>query len=428
MYLKKMLRLRRTLAFRLTLWYAAIFTISSFCAFLAFYHLAASVIHKRTDEELYSEISEYSSLLSLKGIDTLKTALVLEAESEGVDKIFFRIAGPDGREIAASNMSSWGNIGISRMALKRLKKSNHVFETMTIPEHQHKVRILYGIIAPDTILQIGFSLEDNERLLKIFRKIFGSTMAMLIVLAALIGWFMFRWALLGVEEVTRTAKEISKGAFERRVHVKIKGDEIERLVNTFNEMLDRIEALIKGMREISDNIAHDMRSPITRIRGITEVALSTCNSMDEYKAMGAKTIEECDRLLEMVNTMLDISEIEAGASRLEMEKTDMARLVRDVCELFQPTAEEKGIHIISEISEGSFAYGDIQKIRKMVVNLLDNAIKYTPSEGTVTVSVNVDAGKVVISVNDTGIGMSRKIYLISLNAFTDAIKAGHRPV
>ena len=408
MYLKKVIRLRRTLAFRLTLWYAAIFTISSFGAFLVFYHLAASVIHKLTDQQLYSEISEYSSLLSLKGIDTLKTALVLEAETEGVDKIFFRIAAPDGREIAASNMLSWGNVGIGRMALKRLKKSNYVFETMTIPEHPYKVRILYGMIAPDTILQIGLSQEDNERLLMIFQKIFSATMAVLIVLGALIGWFMSKRALSGVEEVTRTAIEISKGAFDQRVYVKNKGDEIEKLANTFNEMLERIEGLIKAMREITDNIAHDMRSPITRIRGITEIALSTSNSMDEYKAMAANTIEECDRLLEMVNTMLDISEIEAGASRLEMEKTDMARLVRDVCELFQPTAEEKGIHIISEISEGSFAYGDIQKIRRMVVNLLDNAIKYISSEGTVTVSVNVDAGKVVISVNDTGIGMSRE--------------------
>ena len=276
-----------------------------------------------------------------------------------------------------------------------------------MPEHKHKARILYAIIGPDTVLQIGFSLKESARFFARFKKIFIITMPILLVFAALIGWFMSRRALLGVEEVTRTAVDISKGALEQRVHVKARGDEIERLATTFNYMLDRIEALITGMRELTDNIAHDLRSPITRIRGITEMALTTGKSMEEYNTMAANTIEECDRLLEMVNTMLDISEAEAGVSKLEMEKTGMAKLVRDACELFQPSAEEKGVTLISEISDDNFVYGDIQRIQRMVVNLLDNAFKYTLPGGTVTVSVDGDERQVVISVNDTGIGISK---------------------
>ena len=105
--------------------------------------------------------------------------------------------------------------------------------------------------------------------------------------------------------------------------------------------------------------------------------------------------------------MLEISGAEAGVSQLTMEKTDMARVVREACELFQPSAEEKGVAIISEISDSSFVYGDIQRLQRMVANLLDNALKYTPSGGTITASVNTNEGQVVISVNDTGIGISQ---------------------
>jgi len=410
MYLKKMFNLRHSLAFRLTLWYATIFAVSSFCAFLAFYLIISSVIQGRTDQEILNEISEYSSLLSLKGIETLKTSLSLEAESEGVNKIFFRIATLKGEELFSSKMSSWGDLGIGRTALESLRNgADHVFETLTIPECQYKVRILYGIIGPAKILQIGHSLEDNQRLLDVFRRIFGGTMTVLIILGAIVGWFMAKRALVGVEEVTRTATDISKGAFEERVSIKDRGDEINRLATAFNVMLDRINELVAGIREMSDNIAHDLRSPITRIRGIAEMTLITSKSMDEYKAMATDTIEECNRLLEMVNTMLEISEAEAGAIKLTMEKIDMAGIVLDACELFQPAATEKGLMLTSGISntDNYFIYGDIQRLQRMVANLLDNALKYTPSGGTVTASVTLNEGQVVMSVSDTGIGISK---------------------
>jgi signal transduction histidine kinase len=203
--------------------------------------------------------------------------------------------------------------------------------------------------------------------------------------------------------------DISKGAFEQRVSVKDRGDEINRLATAFNMMLDRIDELVAGIREMTENMAHDLRSPITRIRGIAEMTLITGTSMDEYKAMATDTIEECNRLLEMVNTMLDISEAEAGAIKLIMEKTDMARIVQDACELFRPAAAEKGLTLTFGISDADnlFVYGDMQRLQRMVANLLDNALKYTPSGGTVTVSVTANEGQVDFSVSDTGIGISK---------------------
>jgi heavy metal sensor kinase len=409
MHLSRLLRLRHTLAFRLTLWYAAIFTISSFVAFLMFYFLITSVVRRRIDQDLLNELSEYSSLLSLKGTDTLKTVLVLEAESEGIDKVFFRVLALNGEEIVSSNTSSWADTGISRTALKQLADgANHVFETLALPERPHKMRILYGITGHGKIIQIGQSLKDYERLMESFREIFGTTMTIVLVFSGLMGWFMARRALLGVEEVTRTAIDISSGALERRVPVKARGKEIDKLAITFNNMLDRIHTLVTGMREMTDNIAHDLKSPLTRIRGVAELTLTTGNCIDDYKTMAANTIEECDQLLQMIKTMLDISEAEAGTAKLTMDRIDISRLVRDACELFQPIAEDKGIDIIHKAPITCCLYGDMQRLQRMVANLLDNALKYTRPGGTVTISVDRDEGDAVISVDDTGIGISER--------------------
>ena len=407
MFLRKLLRLPKTLAFRLTLWYTGAFTVSSIIAFIVIYLLTTSIIQGRTDQELLEEVEEFSSLLELKGINEVKTQIDLETESDGVDKIFFRIIGINGDELYSSNMSSWGNIGPGRIALKRLAQgTKYVYETLVIPERRHEVRIVYADIGYDKILQIGQSLEEDDRFIEIFRDIFGLTLAALMVFASLIGWFMARRALLGVEEVSRTAIEISKGAFERRVPVKLRGDEIDRLATTFNSMLDRINSLIAGMREMTDNIAHDLKSPVTRIRGIAEMTLATGNSINEFEAMAANTIEECDRLLEMINTMLDISEAEAGAGKLSMSKVDISKIVQNACELFQPIAENKGIIISCKAPEIFNVHGDKQRLQRLIANLLDNALKYTQAEGKVKVSLDGNTENVIISISDTGIGMS----------------------
>ena len=407
MSLRKMFRLRHTLAFRLTLWYWGIFTISSLAAFLTCYLLGTSGMNEYRDRTLLGELAEFSSLLASKGMDGVKFAIVHESESAGVSDMFIRVVSPRGDLLASSDMSAWGDLGISKAALEQISTgATHVFETSPVWGYEHDARILYGRIGPDKILQIGESLRDDERFKEVFGKVFGTAMAGLMVFAALTGWFMARRALLGVEEVTRTAQQVSKGALEQRVRVKAKGEEIQRLTITFNGMLDRIDALIAGMREMSDNIAHELRSPLTRIRGVAEMTLSTGKSMNEYKEMAANTIEECDHLLTMINTMLDVSEAEAGASKLSFEEIDIAGIVRDACELYQPAAEGEGITIIPAISGSLSVYGDLHGLRRLVVNLLDNAVKYTPAGGTVTVSVQEDKGQVLISVDDTGVGIS----------------------
>jgi signal transduction histidine kinase len=234
------------------------------------------------------------------------------------------------------------------------------------------------------------------------------TLFVLVLPAVLIGWFMARRALQGVEEVTGTAIAIANGELGLRVPATARGEEIDRLATTFNSMLDRIHSLITGMREMTDNIAHDLRSPISRIRGAAEMTLTASGSLTDYEALAADTIEECDRVLEMINTMLDITEVEAGEGKLVMKEVDISRLVREACELFQPVAEDKGITLVLDTHEGCTIKGDIQRLQRLIANLLDNALKYTLPGGNVAVTLKIHAETAVISVTDTGIGISEK--------------------
>ena len=410
MFLKKINSIRHTLAFRLTLWYAGLFMLTSCVAFLFFYFLITTVIRDRTDQDLVGEARTLSSILKVEGIDAVQRQVILEAQAAGEKKIFFRLLSFTGQEFSSSNMSYWRDIGIGKMAIEQLiREKRPVFDTISLPNRKHNIRILYAPIGRDIILQLGQSMENYTRFIEVFRKIFITTMASLFVFAAIIGWFMARRALAGVEAVTRTARQISETSLMERVPVKKYQDEIDQLAITFNRMLDRIQTLVTGIREMSDNIAHDLKSPITRIRGISEVSLTTDASNREYETMAASTIEECDRLLDMINTMLVISKTEAGVNKLDTHKMDIAAVVRDACELFQAPAEDKELRLICEVTGNISISGDNRLIQRMIANLLDNAIKYTPNGGSVEVAVNpANNDAVAITIKDTGIGISEK--------------------
>lgn len=407
MSLRKRISPRNTLAFRLTLWYAGIFTVSSFIAFLLFYTLITSLILQRTDQELLDQVSRFSILLASEGVDAVKDSAVIEAEAAGVKEVFFRLLSVNGQVFSSSNMSYWKDIDIDETAIKALlRENNPVFRKIAIAGRRENVRILYAMLSPSIILQVGLAMESSSRFLDAFQRIFVTTMTFLIVLAAGVGWFMARRAVSEVEAITRTAQKISGGTLEERVPVKARGDEIDQLAITFNRMLDRIQALLTEIKEMSDNMAHDLRSPITRIRGIAEVTLTSGKTPGEYEGMAASTIEECDRLLDMINTMLMISKTESGVDKISGRDVDLTGIIRQACELFEPTAEDKKVNLSYDVPDGTHLIGDTPMIQRMLSNLLDNGIKYTPSGGKVNIAVSESKAQVVVTVKDTGVGIS----------------------
>lgn len=270
------------------------------------------------------------------------------------------------------------------------------------------VVLAFGLLLLRGIHHVHLSPYTLHELLEAYLRFFGISIASVALGSLFVGWFMARRALSGVVRLTKTANAVAAGALNERVPVKDRQDEIDQLAITFNGMLEKINALIRGMKEINDNIAHDLRSPITRMRGVAEAALTNESSFEAHRLLAGDVVEQCDRLLGMINTMLDVSEAEAGVSKLFIEEIDITEIIEDAVELFLPMAEDKNITIkIQTISDVRLS-SDRRKLQRIVGNLLDNAIKFTPPGGVITISVSSEAERIVIEVKDTGVGISEK--------------------
>ncbi len=406
---KRLLDLRRSLALRLTLWYALIFTLTAAVAFLCFYLLITALIRERIDQDLLERSGAFGTVLSLRGMEALKQAAILEAQAAGEQSLFIRLLYPTGVVFSSSNMSYWQDIGIRSEYVRKLaREGQYTFETVTLAPRRDAVRVLYDRIGNGIVLQLGQSMANYTRLVDTFRKLFVTAMSGLLALAVAVGWFMARRALSGVETVTRTARRITGRDLKQRVPVKGTHDEIDRLALTFNAMLERIEALVNGMQEMSDSIAHDLKSPLTRIRGVAELAMTGDDTdLGGFRKMAGNTIEECDRLLEMINTMLMISKTEAGVARVRREDFDLAGVVADACELFDPLVAEAGIQLKLELPSCCRWHGDLHLIQRLIGNLLDNAVKYTPAGGEIRVVLRAEQDDdIVLVVQDSGIGIT----------------------
>ena len=401
-------KFRQTLAFRLTLRYAIIFTLSSGVALFLFFLLITSFLREQTDQDLINQVRTIASVLTAQGFDSVERIAILEAQAAGERKIFIRLLSRNGSVFSSSNMSYWEDIGVAGAAVTQLLEgSRYVFDTVDISNPEKRVRILYSMIGRNLVVQLGRSMENYSLFVRAFQRISLVTLSLLLAASGLIGWFMARQALSGMEVVTRTARDISSGALDKRVPVTRKGDEIDQLATTFNRMLDRIEGLVTGIKEMSDNIAHDLKSPVTRIRGIAEVTITTDPSVQAYENMAASIIEECDRLLDMINTMLVISRTEAGVDKLKLEKVNISRIVQDACVLFKSSAEDKELAMNCAVAEEIFLSGDRRMIQRLVANLIDNAIRYTPARGVIDISLRSTGQPAVeITISDTGAGIS----------------------
>lgn len=409
MFLKTIHKIYRKLAFKLTLWYAIIFVISLLSAFSIFYFTAKTALQRNMDNELLGDLAEISATYKLMGKDATLNAINIEGESEGIDDMFLRLIDLKGNVIIASNMKYWKNISIDQNALNRISDGEpHIFEMQTIPGKHDKTRIMYGKIDSETILQIGFDLKKEENFL---RSIIAPNIPILlffVILSAVTGWFMATRALSDVAEVTKTAQQILQGAFDQRVRVESKSEEIKLLSETFNRMLDHIQNLMRGLRDVMDNIAHDLKTPITRMRvaAETELNISLAEGTEESRKLAAGTIEECDNLIEMINTMLMISKEESGLSRNEKKQVNLSQIIKDAFELFSSVMKEKGIQYINKVPDNVEIIGDLNALQRMIINLLDNAVKYTPSGGTVSVYTQIKDDAIKIGFEDTGIGIS----------------------
>jgi hypothetical protein len=260
---------------------------------------------------------------------------------------------------------------------------------------------------------VGRDLDERERLYHIVLAAGRWSVAIVIVLGLAGGFFVSRRVLRRVDAMTETTKTIMEGDLSERLPVAGTGDEIDRLAQNLNDMLERIEALMQGLKEVSDNIAHDLKTPLTRLRNRSEQALRTANNDAEYRAALEATIEESDGLIRTFNALLMIARAESGQARQDMNEFDAAEIAHDIGELYEPLAEEKGIAFKVEADTAAPVKGNRELVSQALANLVDNAIKYAElqpgaangAKPEIVVRALTNGDRIVLSVADTGPGI-----------------------
>ena len=398
-------KLVRTTAFKLTLVYLTVFAL--FAVFLLAYFAwnTRRLITEQIIETVDAEITGLSEQYRQGGIRRL--VLVVDNRSRRPGSSLYLVTTSSGEGLA-------GNVGslapgvlekasLTEAAYRRLDESEDT-------EHQALVRVFQ--LPGGFRLLVGRDLDERERLGNVIVSAGRWSIAIVVVLGLAGGFFVTRRVLKRIDAMTGTTQRIMAGDLTGRLAIAGTGDELDRLAGNLNAMLERIEALMHGLKEVSDNIAHDLKTPLTRLRNRSEAALRTAKSEADYRAALETTIEESDGLIRTFNALLMIARTESGQGREEMTEFDAAEIARDVGELYEPLADEKGLILKVDASAPARLKGNRELVSQALANLVDNAIKYTKAEtggpavnGEILVAARGQGGGIELAVSDHGPGI-----------------------
>lgn len=402
------MKLPNTLSFRLSLYYSLVFMVFLIIALGFSYLLLKKSLDDEAIEDLTEDLHEYSNVYQYGGIEKIIHEMDIDIKGKESDDEFIQLFNTGGQLIHSTNMENWKGLDLKKYVLKNefnfSSRSRVIIDILELPEQEHDTRIAYSMIDENIIMFIGESLEETNDLLELLLIIFSIIFFSAIPLTIIVVWFIARQSVRDISKVSRAASAIRNGDLEYRVDINNQCDEIQYLANTFNAMAERIKALVSEMREMIDNIAHDLRSPLGRIRMISEMTLSG-NGNEECKVSAANTLEQCDKLLEYINATLDVAEAEAAVGYNHNEKINITSLAKEACEIYEPIADDKNIKISAKLEPDCFISGNKQYIQRMIANIIDNAIKYTPINGKVTIKLGKNGNYINLSVMDTGIGI-----------------------
>ncbi len=401
MFLKNPRLLFKSTSFRLITWYTILFVLSSLVINIYVYSVISGFIYEQSRDEIVEDINDLAGIYGEEGVEAFKTEIFEDPE----DPFLVRLTGikngadilrvpPDWDEFDPAELGAGPQAGEKKWVYMR-EGEDDAYETTSLE------------LSDGSLLLMGQTISERESLLKRIRNIYLFAIIPVILLAYLGGLFAADRALNPIRQLINTLNSIvAKGKVDMRVPVKNEDRLNDELIALFNTMLDKIETLVKGMRSVLDNVAHDLRTPMTRLRGTAEVAIQSGQDGDELREALGDCIEESERILIMLNTLMDVSEAETGAMKLNLEEMNVAPVIGDVVDLYGYVAEEKGISVEAGFPEELYLTADRSRIRQVLANLLDNAIKYTPSGGRINIEASRRDNEVRITVQDTGIGIS----------------------
>jgi signal transduction histidine kinase len=400
-------KLLRTTAFRLTLVYLAVFAL--FAAFVLAYFSwnTRRLITEQITETVDSEIRGLTDQYGQGGIRRLVFAIDARSVRPGSNLYLLTTAAGEG---LAGNVSSLTagvleRQGWTETSYRRLEDNDQ-------GEHHALVQIVQ--LPGGFRLLVGRDLEERERMQAIIFNAGRWSLAILVALGIAGGVFVTRRVLKRVDAMTDTTQTIMRGDLSGRLPVAGTGDELDRLAGNLNAMLERIEALMHGLKEVSDNIAHDLKTPLTRLRNRCEEALRSTQNESEYRAALETTIEESDALIRTFNALLMIARAESGQSPDAMSEFDAAEVARGIGELYEPVADERGIALKVEAPAAAMLRGNRELVSQALANLVDNAIKYTApivvNGARPEILVKAAAGggdRILLTVSDAGPGIPK---------------------
>jgi signal transduction histidine kinase len=405
MFWKRLNDFLRSLSLRLSLGYAAIFTGSALLLFILIYYLLGAAINQKDHDLVESRLKEYQTVFQSGGVEGLKDWIDRVGEAQRQQTFFVRVVKPDQTVLFMILPVDW-----VRSDLQRVEVSDQarVDSWLRIPRDKNvDLTVASTHLADGTFLQVGRSSDSREQLLGKFRKVFAMVIGPVVVLGFLGGVWMTNRTTRPLRQVVRAVQSIVRtGRLDVRVPPPNTHGELEDLVQLFNRMLTGNESLIHALRGSLDNVAHDLRTPLSRLRITLEEVLRENSDLTTTRQAIAGALEETDRVETIIRTLMDVTLAETGMMKLEIEPTNLGSLVADVMELYEDVASEKDITIEKQFDGAHQAAVDPARIRQVFANLLDNALKYTPRGGRIAISVHEKVEKVAVCFQDNGMGIS----------------------
>ncbi|WP_322887147.1 HAMP domain-containing sensor histidine kinase [Sinorhizobium medicae] len=392
----------RTTAVRLSALYLVLFSLCA--AFLVIYVTGMSerLLQQQTREAIAAEVNQISVVYDRAGINGLLRSLERRARQPGAN--LYVIAGPNG-EILAGNVAA---LEPGLLDDEGWKSQPFRYRGFTDESQADRHVALAQVLVLDNGLRllVGRDLQEPEKFRALVRQALMVALGIM-GLGALVIWFgIGRNALRRIDRMSEASTKIMAGDLSQRLPASGSGDEFDRLSESLNAMLERIEKLNEGLKQVSDNIAHDLKTPLTRLRNKAEAALAD-GGEDSRSGALEQIIAESDQLIRTFNALLMISRVEAGSAVAEMSEVDLSRIVEDCVELYEPLAEDKDMRIEAEAAPGVAISGNRELISQALGNLVDNAIKY--AEGAENPLIRVEMKRsdrqVVLTVADHGPGI-----------------------
>ncbi|HET9490758.1 MAG TPA: HAMP domain-containing sensor histidine kinase [Methylomirabilota bacterium] len=385
------------------------------------YVLLSSALEREDRQQIQWELGELLALYRSGGVTAVRDLLVGQEASGTGEPFAVRLLDADG-----TTRFIWKPAQLTTLDARYFENAPigpaGEWRVLSRPGATGSDLELTSVPLPDGgRLEVAGSTGDRAEVLQRFRRVAFLVLVPVLALGLVGGTLLASSALRPIRQIVLAVRAVAEGKMGTRVPARWNGDELDELVLLFNEMLERITALMDGMRGALDNVAHELRTPIMRIRGASELALQAGNEPEVLRQAVGECLEELDQLLSMLNALMDISEAEAGAVKLRLESVDLSALIAEVVDLYHLVAQDKALALSTSGTGAPRVMADRGRLRQVVANLLDNAIKYTAPGGRIDISAVEENGCALLRIRDTGIGIAAH----ELSRIWDRLYRGH---